>query len=385
MSSIITKKRSKLNILFIADIIDGEKAGGVISARRLIDYLKKHQNLTVISTGDPDKNKIVMPSFYLPFVKNTMQEMGFIFAWPKKEILEAAIKDADLIHIQFPFLLGYRALNIARKMGKPVVLGYHVQPENLMWNIGVHHDRVISALYRFFVKSFYNKGNIVLSPSSFGKTMLEKNGINVPVEIISNGLPQQFKPGNFNPDPRFEGKFIILMAGRYAKEKRHDLVFQALSQSKHKHSIQLIVTGKGPMRKELEKLAKDMGITVFFTYVSQPELIRLFNTAHLFIHASEVELEGMAVLEAIGCGLPALICNSEYSASSQFALNENFLFSSGDADDLSSRIDYWFEHRNELEAAKPLYLEKVHQYSFAISAQKTVDLYHSTLSDPESS
>jgi 1,2-diacylglycerol 3-alpha-glucosyltransferase len=385
MPSTNTSSHPKLNILFIADIIDGGKSGGVISARRLIDYLKQQHNLTIVSTGNAEKNKIVMPEFYLPFVKRIMQEMGFIFAWPKVEILKKAIKNADIVHIQFPFLLGYKALSIARKMGKPVALGYHVQPENLMWNIGVHNTRVISTLYRFFVKSFYNKGNLVLSPSAFGKTMLEKNGIKVPVKVISNGLPPQFKPGNYEFDPDFADKFIVLMAGRYAKEKRHDIVFKALSLSKHKDNIQVIVTGKGPMRKELEELAAKMGLAVLFTYVSQEELIRYFNIAHLFVHASEVELEGMAVLEAIGCGLPALIADSAYSASSQFALNEKFLFASGDVDDLSSRIDYWFEHRNELEASKQQYLEKAHQYSFALSVQKTVDSYRDLLAKANAS
>ncbi len=372
---------SELNIVFVADIIDGEKSGGVISAKRLIDYLKDRHPLKVLTTGKPEKYKISLPAFYLPFVKNIMQDMGFIFAWPKRKTLENALKDADLVHIQFPFLLGYRTLSIARKMGKPVVLGFHVQPENLMWNIGLNHNRVISFLYRFFVKTFYNKGDIVLSPSSLGKIMLEENGINVPVEVISNGLPEQFKPGDYDPDPKFKDKFVILMAGRLAREKRHDAVIQAIQKSKHQDNIQLVVTGKGHLREELEQLGESLAVPPLFTYVSQKELIRLFNTAHLFIHASEVELEGMAVLEAIGCGLPALIANSDASASNQFAINEKFLFSVDDTDELSSRIDYWYENRSELVMARKQYLEKVQQYSFTACAKKTEVLYRAVIAE----
>ncbi len=367
---------AKLKIVFIADIVDGEKSGGVISARRLISYLKKKHELTVISTGEAEPNKIVFPQFYLPFAKKQMLAMGFLFAWPNRKILEAAIREADIVHIQFPFLLGYKAITIARELNKPVVLGFHVQPENLMWNIGLKFNWLNASLYHFFVKSFYTRGSRVLSPSNLGKTMLEKYGIKVPVRVISNGIPAQFKPGNYQPDPRFEGKFVILMVGRLAKEKGHAQVIEAIKLSKHRDKIQLVVTGQGPLKDELEALGKKLPNPAMFAYVSQTDLIKLFNTAHLFVHASEIELEGMAVMEAIGCGLPALIAKSDYSASTQFALNEKFLFTVGDAKDLSSRIDYCIDHADELTAAKQASLEKAQHYSFEHCAQETVDLYY---------
>jgi len=379
MSSTSESQARPLNIVFVADIIDGEKSGGVISARRMVDTLKKDHRLTIVSIGKEEANKIVLPAFYLPLVKNIMQEMGFIFAWPKGKVLRDAFKDADIIHIQFPFLLGYRALYIARKMGKPVVLGFHVQPENLMWNIGLQFDWLNSLLYRLFVSTFYNKGNAVLSPSLFAKTMLEKNGIKVPVDVISNGLPKQFKPGNYQPRSEFEGKFVILMVGRFAKEKRHDLVFQAIKQSQYAKNIQLVITGQGPLREELERKAAKLPNPALVEYVSQPELIRLYNTADLLIHASEVELEGMAVLEAIGCGLPVLIATADSSAATQFALHDKFLFNDGDVLNLISHIDYWYQHRDELARSKQPYLERARQFSFDFCVKKTVDLYRRTI------
>jgi glycosyltransferase involved in cell wall biosynthesis len=366
---------SRLNITFVADVIDGEKSGGVISAKRLTDYLKSRHNLTIISTGKAEKNKIVLPHFYLPFAKKQMLDMGFLFAWPNKQVLIDNFKNADLIHIQFPFLLGYQALKLARKMNKPVVLGFHVQPENLTWNVGIKSEWLTSLFYRFFVKSFYNKGDIIISPSTMGKSMLEKFGIKVPVKIISNGLPVQFKPESYSLDLKYADKFVILMVGRMATEKRHNLVIEAIKQSRHAGQIQLIATGKGPLLEELKSLGNELPNPAIFTYVSQEELIRLFNTADLFLHASEIELEGMAVMEAIGCGLPALISNAKHSASTQFALNEKFLFTAGDTENLSSKINYWIDHQEELKNSKKLYLEKAKQYSFAACAQQTEDLY----------
>ncbi len=366
---------SPLKIVFVADVIDGEKSGGVISARRLTDYLKNRHDLKIISTGKKEPQKIVLKQFYLPFAKKQMLEMGFLFAWPNKKILIDNFKNADIIHIQFPFLLGYQALKIAKSMNKPVVLGFHVQPENLIWNVGIKSEWLTSWLYKFFVKSFYNKANTVISPSPMGKAMLEKFGITAPVNIISNGLPTQFQPQSFSRDRKYNDKFIILMVGRLAKEKRHNLVIEAIKRCKYANQIQLIATGKGPLLDELKTLGKELPNPAEFTYVSQEQLLRFFNTADLFIHASEIELEGMAVMEAIGCGLPALIANANHSASTQFALNEKFLFNSEDADDLALKINYWFENRDELTDSKQQYLEKAKQYSFEECMQQTENLY----------
>jgi glycosyltransferase involved in cell wall biosynthesis len=83
----------------------------------------------------------------------------------------------------------------------------------------------------------------------------------------------------------------------------------------------------------------------------------------------------MSVLEAISCGLPALLSDSEKSASVQFALNEKFIFRKNEPTDLSLKIDYWVEHRKKLTEYAAKY--RLHSRSFAIekSADKIDKLY----------
>ena len=99
-------------------------------------------------------------------------------------------------------------------------------------------------------------------------------------------------------------------------------------------------------------------------YVSEEEKLLYLNTADLYIHGSIVELESLACLEAVGCGLPCLIGDSPHSAAPQFALDSRFIFKHDDADDLARKIDYWYEHRDELKPLHDKVLSMAEQFRF---------------------
>src|SRR5262249_18774780 len=94
-----------------------------------------------------------------------------------------------------------------------------------------------------------------------------------------------------------------------------------------------------PLEEALRRRAREQGLTVEFGYVSDDRLAQLESEAHLFVHASEVELEGMAVLEAMAAGLPVLVADSPNSAAGRLACGPEFRFRAGDADDLAAHLD----------------------------------------------
>jgi glycosyltransferase involved in cell wall biosynthesis len=164
-----------------------------------------------------------------------------------------------------------------------------------------------------------------------------------------------------------------------AREKRVDLLIKAIANSRYKNKIQLFATGKGPMKDHWEELGNQLPNPAKFLFVSHEELINLFNTADLYVHTSEVELEGMAVLEAIGCGLPTLISINPTSASSQFALNENFKFQDADFLELAKKIDFLIENPEILKNAKNKYREMALKFNLEDSVKMTEDFYFNTI------
>ena len=371
----------KLKIAYVIDAYQEQKSGGVVSANRFMEIFKKEHDLLVVSTEkNIEEGNEKVPGFYFPFAKEKMKKNGMKFGVPKSKQLRKIFEDVDLVYIHFPFYLGMKAIKVAKKMGKPVVVGFHLQPENLLMNVGVHSEPATNMIYKMFINKFYNLADITICPSIFAEEILLSNkhfaGNTV---VISNGLPSEFRPQDSEPIEEYEDKFVILTVGRLAKEKRHDVIIDAINKSKYKDKIKLVVTGNGVLKDQLIEMGKSLPVQPDVGFVDSERLIRLYNTADLYIHASEVELEGMSVLEAIGSGCPALISDAVTSASKQFAIEDRFLFTNGNSDQLAKKIDYWFEHRDELKEAGDVYAESAKKYYIESSAARMSEIFEKTI------
>ena len=96
------------------------------------------------------------------------------------------------------------------------------------------------------------------------------------------------------------------------------------------------------------------------------EVRETLNYIDLYVHASDYEIEGIAAIEAITCGRVALISNSKYCATKDFAIEEDkCLFKHGSVKDLKKKIEWFYEHPDELHRLEGLYLEESKKYALA--------------------
>ena len=101
----------------------------------------------------------------------------------------------------------------------------------------------------------------------------------------------------------------------------------------------------------------------------------LMRSADLLIHASEIELEGMAVLEALGTGLPALVADARYSAAARLALGDELRFPPGDPAALAQRIDHLVEHPERRAAAQAASLVAAEGLRLSASIERLEAIY----------
>ena len=78
-----------------------------------------------------------VPELVVPIASRLAHRQNTLFAKPVREVLIAAIKGADVVHIYQPWPLGRAAERIARQLGVPAIAAFHIQPENITYNIGL--------------------------------------------------------------------------------------------------------------------------------------------------------------------------------------------------------------------------------------------------------
>jgi len=109
------------------------------------------------------------------------------------------------------------------------------------------------------------------------------------------------------------GEKILLWAGRQSKEKNIDVLLRAFPAVAREADVRFVLTGDGPARRELEAIARRSAFSrkiVFTGFVSEQDLLQLYNAADVFGIASTFETQGLALLEAMACGVPVVGADS---------------------------------------------------------------------------
>lgn len=360
----------------VIDRFDDVKNGGIQSTRRFVQYLRINHNVTVLAAGESQEGLAQVPGFYVPFMKEAMIKNGMVFARPIEDTIRQVVKDADIVHIQFPFYLGWTTARIAKEMGKPLVCSYHVQPENILLNMGIRSRRMVRLLHRFFMKKFYNLADVVISPSQLGKDELTCNGLTSECFVLSNGYMPEFSMETSHQSAQDREKpFVILNVGRLSREKNQELLIEAVDKSLYRENIHLVLVGDGTEKNRLQEKIKILPHATLTGQVNREELIQWYQDAHLYIHPSLVELESLTVLEAMAAGLPIMVSNSPTSAAKQFVLDDDFIFQFDDSSDLASRIDYVLDNPDLLAQTAESCHRLAQQFTIAQSVARLERIY----------
>jgi colanic acid/amylovoran biosynthesis glycosyltransferase len=133
------------------------------------------------------------------------------------------------------------------------------------------------------------------------------------LRINRTGIPlNEFPFVDRQPPP--DGKWRVVQACRLIPKKGVATSLRAFAIFKKDNPQgEFFIAGKGPLQPELEMLAAGLGIykdVHFVGFLSQPKLLKLYASSHLFLHPSETspnqDQEGVpnSVLEAMATGLP---------------------------------------------------------------------------------
>ena len=215
-------------------------------------------------------------------------------------------RNADLMHIYFGHT-GVHLLPFIKGWGKPCVVSFHgadVMPRE-------HQPE-----YDGNLRELLRVTPLVLARSLSLADRLEALGC-PPEKIRLNrtGIPLDQYPLRERRTPE-GGEWHFVQACRLIPKKGIATALKAFAEFHQKYPrARFTLAGEGPMKKEIEELAGELGIAKAVElrgFLAQADLAQLYAEAHFFVHPSEMTAdqnqEGVpnSMLEAMATGLPVL-------------------------------------------------------------------------------
>ncbi|MDF2936716.1 MAG: glycosyltransferase family 4 protein [Paenibacillaceae bacterium] len=222
----------------------------------------------------------------------------------------------------------------------------------------------------------YSLDRIITASNAFRMYLGNYMQDNSNIDIIPNGFDQR----RFKPYPHENAVTQLISVCRLVPAKGLDTLLEACARLKQKKvPFVLHLIGDGPIRKELEQMAADLGIyeeTIFYGYMLHPEEFMPFFD--IFVLPSRAEAFGSVFAEAALC-LLALVGTEVGGIPEQIEDGRNgLLVPSGDSAALAAALETLIEDPGyRYELARAAWEKAKKSYSLTRVIQQLAAVYRS--------
>jgi len=212
------------------------------------------------------------------------------------------------------------------------------------------HGRGVTNFSKKFpkiVNFILKNANSLITTNDFLKNQV-KSHTNKEIEIVPNSISiKRFKPLNKKEllETKFsylKDKFILLTVSRLDKIKNIDLIIDLINKLRDSiPNLKLLIIGEGKLKKSLIKKVKKLGLSSivhFLGKVDHNKLPKYYSISDAFLMLSEMEGQGITVLEAMACEC-IVIANNVGGITHSIKNGENgFLIDNNNEENLKSTI-----------------------------------------------
>lgn len=298
--SVVTNRRSSrgLHLLDITMFWSGSGGGVARYIRSKRAWLNKHSNWrhTIVAPGPSTTETCGISAPPIPF------SGGYRFPLLRNSAARTIMsQQPDLIEVGDPYRFAWAALDAGQRLGIPVAAFYH---SNLDALTDHRLTRAVRPAVRRYLRHLYRQYDSVFAASRWSADTLRNLGVdNVVLQPLGVDCAL-FHPQRRDDQWRRELGFadsdvLLLYAGRFAPEKNLDQLAAAVARLGA--PFVLVAIGDGPRPPSGARVR-------LLPYHSEPlQLARALASADLFVHAGDQETFGLAPLEALACGTPAVV------------------------------------------------------------------------------
>lgn len=162
------------------------------------------------------------------------------------------------------------------------------------------------------------RADLIITVSQFAKEQLVSAFDLNPekVAVVYNGVNETYKPVTPMEKSALRSQFglgenlLLLHVGSFIPRKNLHFLIQSFQVVVNRFpTAKLLLVGRGPQKTGLAQLVQALGITEqvqFLGHLSENEKIKAYQMADLLVSSSKMEGFGLAVAEAMACGLPVI-------------------------------------------------------------------------------
>ena len=293
----------------------------------------------------------------------------------------------DLLHAFWADEAGFSAALAGSKLNRPVIVSLGGGELSHLPDIGYGAQRFLAR--RLTTRLALRRANRVTTGSVYQLNLARGHGVSeTKLRLAPLGVDTAlFRPGS-GEGGRLEGwkigegeidhRPVIIQAASLLPVKNQGLLFETLALvSKEMPGVRLNLVGTGPLQAELEGLAETLKIGHHINWrraVAYPAMAATYQQAQLYVQTSRHESQGMAVLEAMACGLPVL--GTPVGVAAEVAC----LSAASTAEDLADQVIKLFSNRDQYRAASRQARQIIeHSFSLAVTTARFQKIYSELL------
>lgn len=230
----------------------------------------------------------------------------------------------DLIHINTIFPSSYLKAKKAKKNGQSVIFHAHSTVED--FKDSFFFANALAPLFGWWLKKCYNTADLVLTPSTYSKSLLENYNIHPPIQVLSNGIDLEYWQSTEAEVQQFYERYglkntdkLVLSVGLQIKRKG---ILDFVEMAKQMPEYQFIwfgYTDPKLLPNEIsEAIQTHLPNLQFPGYIERDALRVAYQAADLYVFLTHEETEGIVLLEALASKTNTLVRDllvfSDYTA-----------------------------------------------------------------------
>ena len=222
------------------------------------------------------------------------------------------------------------------------------------------------------MKREYEMADYIVVPSTYSqRSFLERGFSPEKVRVVPICSEKLTRPAPESEKPK---RFTVLVTGGQFVRKGLFYVLEAW-QKLNLSDAELLFKGSVP--KEFGYLLEAKNIRRITKYLSDEEMTKLYNEAHIFVLSSIDEGFGQVVMEAMSAGLPVIVTENVGSADGVKNGKDGFVVPIRSSDAIAEKIKFFYDNPEKLKEMSKAAIEKSKFYSPEEFTKRIVAFYSS--------